>query len=132
MDVLKKKRFHFICVALIVGVFTVMAVIATCKSVYVMARSQLTQTLLFAIIPLGWMYEKIKKEKIHEHVSDMMTSWYLGFVLALILLHGIFSIKEQDRLGRELRARMSEEEWEELNDQIKEDARQDYYEFRRP
>ena len=62
----------------------------------------------------------------------MMTSWYLGFALAIVLAYGLTEIKEQDRLGREIQSKMTDEEWEELNEQIREDARQDYYEFRRP
>lgn len=132
MDTLKKKRFHLICVAVIVGYFFVKAVVAARSSIYILSREQIFGMVFIAIIPLGWLYEIVKKQELSENVSNLMTAWYLGFTLAYILLSGIVEIKEKDRLGKELRAKMTDEEWEELNEQIKEDARQDYYENRHP
>lgn len=131
MDARKRKRFHLICVAVIVAFFAIKIGIAVHNSIYILAREQLAGIVALSIILIVGMYEKIKSEKRAEDVSSIMTAWYLGFGLAIVLSSGLASIKEQDWLGREMRAKMTDEEWEELNDQIREDARQDYYENRR-
>jgi len=129
---LKQKQFHFICVTVIVGFLVAKAIIAARNSIYIMVNEQLLGMFVLVVPLLCWIYEKVKNKERTEDVSNMMTAWYLGFAIAVILLNGIASIKEQDRLGREMRAKMTDEEWEELNEQIREDARQDYYESRHP
>ena len=129
---LKQKHFHFICIAVMVGLFIWKAVVEARSSIYILSGEQFRNMVIIAIIPLVWMYEKIKGKECAEEIKDMMTAWYLGFALAFILMNGIANIQEKDRLGREAKANMTEEEWEKMNDQIKEGARQDYYEYRHP
>lgn len=129
---LKQKHFHFICIAVIVGLFIWKAAVEARSSIYILSGEQFRNMVIIAIIPFVWMYEKIKRKERAEEIKDMMTAWYLGFALAFILTNGIANIQEKDRLGREAKANITEEEWERMNDQIKEDARKDYYEYRHP
>lgn len=129
---LDQKQFHYICMTIIVGCFLWKAAAACRSSIYILSNEQFRGMAVMALIPLVWMYEKIKSEECTEQIKGMMTAWYLGFVLAFILMNGIANIQEKDRAGREAKANMTEEEWEELNEQIREDARQDYYENRGP
>lgn len=129
---LSQKQFHYICIAVIVGLFIWKAVVEARSSIYILSGEQFRNMVIIAIIPLIWMYEKIKGNERAEEIKDMMTAWYLGFALAFILTNGIANTQEKDRLGREAKANMTEEEWKRMNDQIKEDARQDYYEYRHP
>lgn len=132
MNTLRRKQFHSICVAVIVGFFAVKAIIAVRDSIYILAYEQLIGIVIVSFLLIGWIYEKVKSKACAEDVSEMMTAWYLGFALAVVLSNGLASIKEQNRRGREMRAKMTDGEWQEFNEQIKEDVRQDYFENRRP
>ena len=104
MDTARRKRFHFFCVAVIIAFFTVRIGIAVHNSIYVLAREQLVGIVALSIILIAWVYEKIKSNGQAGDVSNMMTAWYLGFALAIVLSSGLASIKEQDRIGREMRS----------------------------